>query len=88
MQDGMIMEFFNQYSFTVVAGTLIILFAYFIFRREIGQRQIISLIALIIGFFLAYSFFNPGESSTGGTERLTDAIGSGVPVLLEFQSPY
>ncbi len=82
------MSFVNQFSFTLVAGTLIILFALFIFRQEIGPRQIISLVALILGFFVAYWFFNPGESSPGGSDRLVDAIGSGRPVLLEFQSPY
>jgi hypothetical protein len=88
MQGGMIMEFINQYSFTVVAGTLIIVFAFFIFRYEIGQRQVISLVALVIGFFVAYSFFNPGESSTGGASRVADAMGGGKPVLMEFQSPF
>lgn len=82
------MTFINQYSFTLVAGSLIALFAWFVFRKEIGQRQVVSLIALIIGFFIAYWFFNPGETSRGGAERAADAIGSGVPVLLEFQSPY
>jgi uncharacterized membrane protein len=82
------MEFINQYSFTIVAGIMIILFAAFIFRQGVGQRQITALAALIIGFLVAYSFFNPGESSTGGAERARNAIGSGTPVLLEFQSPY
>jgi uncharacterized membrane protein len=82
------MEFVNQYSFTMVAGTLIILFSILIFRGGVGQREIIALVALIIGFMVAYWFFNPGESSTGGGERTKAAIGSGKPVLLEFQSPY
>ena len=82
------MAFINQYSFTLIAGTLIILFSFFIFRREIGQRQIISLAALILGFLLAYWFFSPGASSAGGSDRAVDVIGAGTPVLLEFQSPY
>jgi uncharacterized membrane protein required for colicin V production len=82
------MEFLNQYSFTLVAGTMIVLFSAFIFRQGIGQRQITALVALILGFLVAYRFFNPGESSTGGAERAQSAIGSGTPILLEFQSPY
>jgi hypothetical protein len=82
------MEFLNQYSFTLIAGTLIILFSIFIFRGGVGQREIIALGALIIGFLVAYWFFSPGESSSGGGERTNAAIGSGIPVLLEFQSPF
>jgi hypothetical protein len=82
------MEFINQYSFTLAAGFLIILFAVFVFRQGVGQRQITSLVALIFGFLIAYWFFSPGESSTGGEARADSAIGSGTPVLLEFQSPY
>ena len=82
------MEFVNQYSFTLVAGILIIVFSLFIFRQRIAQREITALIALIIGFLVAYWFFNPGESSTGGGERAQASVGSGIPVLIEFQSPY
>lgn len=82
------MSIINQYSFTLVAGTLIVLFAVFVFRTGVGQRQIVALIALILGFLFAYWFFSPGESSTGGITRADGAIGSGKPVLLEFQSPY
>jgi hypothetical protein len=82
------MEFVNQYSFTLVAGTLIIIFSYFMFRHGVGQREITALVALIIGFLAAYWFFNPGDSSTGGGERAEAAVGAGIPVLLEFQSPY
>lgn len=82
------MGFINQYSFTLIAGTLITLFSVFIFKQGVGQRQITALVALIIGFLVAYWFFNPGGGSTGGAERTQVAIGSGKFVLLEFQSPY
>jgi hypothetical protein len=82
------MEFINQFSFTIVAGILIVIFSAFIFRRGIGQRQVTALVALFIGFLLAYWFFNPGEGSSGGAKRAQATIGAGTPVLLEFQSPY
>ena len=83
-----ISAFINQYSFTLVAGITIILFSAVIFRRGIAQPQMIALVALVMGFLLAYWFFNPGEGSSGGAQRVQTAIGSGTPVLLEFQSPY
>lgn len=82
------MELINQYSFTIIAGLMIVLFAAFIFRQGIGQRQLTALIALVLGFLMAYWFFNPGEGSSGGATRAQRAIGAGTPVLLEFQSPY
>ena len=78
----------NQYSFTLVAGILTVLISIYLFRRGVGQREITALVALIIGFMVAYWFFNPGQSSSGGTQRTKAAIGAGKPVLLEFQSPY
>jgi uncharacterized membrane protein len=82
------MEFINQYSFTIIAGILIVIFSALIFRRGIGQTQVTALLALFLGFLLAYWFFNPGEGSSGGAKRAQAAIGAGTPVLLEFQSPY
>jgi hypothetical protein len=82
------MAFINQFSFTILAGITLILFTVVAFRRGIGQPQITALIALVLGFLLAYWFFSPGEGSSGGAQRAQSAIGSGIPVLLEFQSPY
>jgi len=83
-----IKAFINQYSFTIVAGIIIILFSAVILRRGIAQPQMTALIALVMGFMLAYWFYNPGEGSSGGAQRLQTTIGSGTPVLIEFQSPY
>ncbi|TFH38139.1 MAG: hypothetical protein E4G99_00355 [Anaerolineales bacterium] len=82
------MQFVNQYSFTILAGLILILFTVVSFRRGVGQRPMTALVALALGFLLAYGFFNPGEGSIGGVQRARTAIGSGTPVLLELQSPY
>jgi hypothetical protein len=82
------MQFINQYSFTIVAGVTLILFTAVVFRQGIGLPQMTALVALILGFLLSYWFFNPGESTSGGAQHAQRTIGSGTPVLLEFQSPY
>lgn len=84
----LIQAFINQYSFTIVAGTIIVLFSAIIFRKGIAQPQMTALIALVMGFLLAYWFFNPGEGSSAGAQRVQTTIGAGTPVLIEFQSPY
>ena len=82
------MEFINQYSFTLMAGVVLVLFAAFVFRKGIGQRQVSAMIALLLGFLIAYWLFSPGEGSNAGVDRAERTIGSGTPVLIEFQSPY
>ncbi|HWQ05447.1 MAG TPA: hypothetical protein VN452_08840 [Longilinea sp.] len=52
-------------------------------RREIG---ILLLLAAVIG--LGWLVFSPKKSPTISAKQLQAQIGQGVPLLIEFQSPY
>ena len=42
----------------------------------------------IFGFVVAIFLFNPGDSTLSDDEMPGELIGSGTPILIEFQSPY
>lgn len=85
------MEFFrtiNHYSF--IFGALLgfgILMALML-RRGFQSTDLIALGALLFGLVFAAYLLNPGKSTLHLAEAVRDQIGSGEPVLLEFQSPY
>ncbi len=82
------MQFINQYSFVVMAiVTFLVLLVYFL-RNGLGQREILALGALLLGFAGAMYLFNPSDSTRSEEKPDGELIGSGTPILLEFQSPY
>jgi hypothetical protein len=82
------MNFINQYSFLIVAIAAIILLIFFLFRKGFEGGNLTLIGALILGLVLAFLILRPGVSSTQEAEEVLAQIGSGQPVLLQFQSNY
>jgi hypothetical protein len=82
------MQFINQYSFVLMAIVIFLVLLVYFLRNGLGQREIIALAALIFGFAVAIFLFNPGDSTLSDDETPGELIGSGTPILIEFQSPY
>jgi hypothetical protein len=82
------MDFINQYSFLIAATAAIVLLIFFLLRRGFEGSNLTLIGALILGLTLAFLILRPGVSSTQETEEVLAQIGSGQPVLLQFQSNY
>jgi hypothetical protein len=82
------MKFLNQHSFTLTAVASILVFAYFILRGGVRLNQLVTLGALIIGLIILYLLLRPGSNTLSDSDQVTAEIGTGTPVLLEFQSQY
>ena len=82
------MGFLNQFSFLLLGAALIFVLVFFLRRRGPADGSLMALLALFIGLAFAFVFFRPLESEGPADENLQTAVGSGQPVLLEFQSPY
>jgi hypothetical protein len=82
------MVFLNQYSFLVLAALSMIALALYLLRDGMQSGDLTALLALLIGFGLAFVLLSPGDSSLEQVDQVQSAIGSGTPVLLEYQSPY
>lgn len=83
------MKIFNQYSAVVLALAVLIGLAYALLRRGLDWRAALGLGAVALGLVLAWAFLRPVRSA--GLDEAAGVrarIGSGTPVLLEFQSPY
>ena len=85
---GVDMSFINQNSYSIVAVGSVILLAFFLFRKGFDGRNLILVAALILGLVVSFLLLQPGLSTTQDTEEVLTLIGSGQPVLLEFQSNY
>lgn len=82
------MKFINQYSFVLVAVIALLVLGVFTLRGGLKLQSLLALGALSLGIVLTYRFLNPGSGSSDQSERILAEIQSGLPVLLEFQSPY
>ena len=81
-------QFINQHSFTLGAAFSLALLAIWLFRDGITLNDLLAFGALALGLGIAYFIFNPGESTETDPEAVIEQIGTGTPVLLEFQSPF
>jgi energy-coupling factor transporter transmembrane protein EcfT len=82
------MQFINQYSFVLMAIIVFFVLLVYFLRNGLGQRELIALAALLLGVAVAIILFNPGDSTLSDDETPGELIGSGTPILIEFQSPY
>ena len=86
--DGVDMSFINQNSFTIIAVASVGLLAFFLFRKDFEARNLFLVGALTLGLMLSFLLLQPGSSTAQDTGEILAQIGSGQPVLLEFQSNY
>jgi fructose-specific phosphotransferase system IIC component len=82
------MSFINQYSYLIAAGVVLILLGIYLIRRGVDRSSFITFGALILGLLMAFVLLRPGTSLSLKLDDVLDQIGSGQPVLLEFQSEY
>jgi len=82
------MQFINQYSFVLMAIIIFFVLLVYFLRNGLGQRELIALAALLLGFAVAIILFKPGDSTLSDDETPGELIGGGTPILIEFQSPY
>ena len=79
----------NQYSALWIAGAFVLLLVLILFRQRPKTGDFVALIVVIIGLALAWSLLHPRQTPLMDDARTVQSmIGQGVPVLLEFQSPY
>ena len=82
------MKFVNQHSFFVFGGLFLLAAALIILRAGISTPRLLLILALVLLLTLLYLVFNPGSSSIREVSQIQSRIGTGKPVLLEFQSQY
>lgn len=82
------MPFLNQHSFILLAVASFVVLAILLLRDGLQLYDILVLAALAGGLWFAHQLLNPGVGTTLTAADLQAKIGSGDPVLLEFQSPY
>ena len=83
------MSIFNQYSAVWIAVFLLIIAGVILLRRRPKWPQITIFSVLVIGLVAAWIFLHPRQSGPElGAAQVQGSIGQGIPVLLEFQSPY
>lgn len=81
--------FFNQYSFLLLIGALIVLAGMVLLTRKPGLKDYLAFSALLVGLVTAWLILHPRQTPLMEDARMVrDMIGAGTPVLLEYQSPY
>ena len=79
----------NQYSFIIISVFLILVAGLFLLRKQPKLKHFLAFGFIVLGFGTAWVVLRPQQTlSMGNASVVTGLIGSGTPVVLEFQSPY
>ncbi len=81
-------QFFNQYSFVVSSGLLLVILGIILLRSKQRARAGLVMLAALLGVGLSWLALRPVASSYASAAEVRALIGSGKPVLIEFQSPF
>jgi uncharacterized membrane protein YqjE len=82
------MQYFNQHSFTISSLVILILAIIFLNRFVEKSYAYLGVFLLLAALTIVWFFFRPISSKHDDLTAFQSQIGSGTPVLLEFQSPY
>ena len=82
------MSLINHYSTLWGLGIIFVLAAYFLMRGERSAKKQIALTLIGLALVGAWFAIRPQSGSGESASTLRAAIGQGMPVLLELQSPY
>ena len=83
------MAIFNQYSAIWIAVILVVIAGVILLRRKPKWPQITAFGVLMVGLAAAWLFLHPRQTGpVMDATQVQGSIGQGIPVLLEFQSPY
>ena len=79
----------NQYSFLTGAVALIIIAGLILLTNKPRWNDYVAFGAIALGLFTTWTIVHPRQTPLmGNAKTVQELIGSGTPVLLEFQSPY
>lgn len=79
----------DQYSALWIGGAFVLLVVLVLFQGRPQARDFIALGVVIAGLVVAWILVHPRQTPLlGDAKTVHSMIGQGVPVLLEFQSPY
>ncbi|MGZ6346872.1 MAG: hypothetical protein ACXWNC_04790 [Anaerolineales bacterium] len=83
------MTIFNQYSAVWIAVFMVIIAGVILLRKRPKWPQITVFSVLVVGLVGAWIILHPRQSGpVMDVAQVQASIGQGIPVLLEFQSPY
>jgi peptidoglycan/LPS O-acetylase OafA/YrhL len=80
---------FNQYSLFLVVLVILAVVGVILFRKPPRLPELIAFFVILLGLVVAWFTLRPTQTPlSNAAEEVRARIGSGKPVLLEFQSPY
>lgn len=81
-------QFINQYSFAISIIILIAVLALVLLRSPQRKRAWLVLFGVAIAAGLSWAAIRPSATQVNSAAEVMAIIGSGTPVLVEFQSPF
>jgi thiol-disulfide isomerase/thioredoxin len=82
------MKIINQYSFLWIAVFSLLILAIFLFRDGIKKTDFAILGGVVALIAVIWLLIRPHATPNANSDNVQSQIGMGLPVLLEFQSPY
>lgn len=82
------MQTINHYSLLIPALVILAVAAYLLLRRSVERRKVLTLVGLLAGMLVVWLIIRPRPTPASNPMELYNQIGAGVPVLVEFQSPF
>jgi hypothetical protein len=84
-----IAQFINRYSFLLIAVFILACAAFIVLRRGTRGQALLVVAGAAAILLIIWVGIHPRQTQQPGQTAAIEAkIGRGVPVLLEFQSPY
>ncbi|MBI5824223.1 MAG: hypothetical protein HZB18_09370 [Chloroflexi bacterium] len=79
----------NQYSFLTVAVGFTLLAGFILLTNKPKWKDYLAFGVILLGLVSAWSVLHPRQTPLmDDAKKVQELIGSGTPVLLEFQSPF
>jgi len=78
----------NLYSAPLLIVIVILFAGFVLLRRGVSRVRVAALVLLALALVAGWWFVRPVQTPHADLDSLRGQIGVGMPVLLEFQSPY
>lgn len=79
----------NEYSFLTIAVTFAVITGIILLTNKPKWNDYLAYGVILAGLVVAWSILHPRQTPLmDDAQRVQAMIGTGTPVLLEFQSPY
>ncbi|MCJ7432889.1 MAG: hypothetical protein MUO77_05310 [Anaerolineales bacterium] len=80
---------FVEYSFPVLSAVIIVIAGIVLLTRNPKWNDFLAFGVIIAGLLVAWVILHPRQTPLMDNAKMVQKmIGAGMPVLLEFQSPY